>query len=298
MSNSQTPPIHELDIRIHATDDYPLQATQFESVDGVDPASPITIIGAGVAVPRGYYRSFARYLAQHGRTVLTFDYRGIGGSLQGSVHTVSAHLRDWGQKDIAGVIAHAARTWPGRPIHWVGHSHGGGFGIGLAPNNHLIDRLLGIAVPFGYWGDMAGLERYRVALLMHVAIPVLAGVFGFIPGKGTGLGEDLPKDVALEWKSWICSRNSMWDTLPLSALQSYENMRAPLCFIRFCDDPWASAHSVERIRAAFTHADSQAVVCLGPGDVGNQRIGHMGFFRSRFAATLWPKALHWLEAPA
>ena len=34
---------------------------------------------------------------------------------------------------------------------------------------------------------------------------------------------------------------------------------------------------------------------LSPRDVGERRIGHFGFFRRRYAGTLWPYAGQWLD---
>ena len=70
-------------------------------------------------------------------------------------------MRDWCLLDVPGVLDWAARTYPDRPIHWVGHSMGG-FATGLAHNNHLIARQLNVATLNGYWGRMAVPERYRV----------------------------------------------------------------------------------------------------------------------------------------
>lgn len=290
-------PVRQTRAVIPALDGHTLQATIFERVDPL-PDGPVTVIGAGVAVPQRYYAKFAKFLAARGRIVVTFDYRGIGGSLHGSVRASTARLRDWGQKDIPGVLDYARKTWPHRPIHWVGHSHGGGFGIGLASNNHLVDRLLGISVPHGYWGEMDGIERYRVAVLLHVAMPLLAHTLGFVPGRGTGLGEDLPKAVALEWKSWICSPNSMWDVMPPEDLKSYHTMGAPLCFMRATDDPWVSERSAERISAAFTGARERSIIRVEPAAIGGLPIGHMGFFRARNADALWPRAAAWLDGAA
>ena len=77
-------------------------------------------------------------------------------------------MRDWCILDVPGVLAWAARTYPERPIHWVGHSMGG-FATGLAHNNRLIARQLNVATLSGYWGRMAAPERYRVRLLMGYA---------------------------------------------------------------------------------------------------------------------------------
>ena len=80
-------------------------------------------------------------------------------------------MRDWCLLDVPGVLAWAARTYPNRPLHWVGHSMGG-FATGLAHNNHLVARQLNVATLSGYWGRMAVPERYRVRLMMGGAAPL------------------------------------------------------------------------------------------------------------------------------
>jgi predicted alpha/beta hydrolase len=196
------------------------------------------------------------------------------------------------------MLDHVKSAYPGRPIHWVGHSYGGGFGVGLADNNHLIARHLGVAVPHGYWREMASPEGYRVALLMRAIIPLTAATIGYLPGKRLGLGENLPADVAREWASWIMSRNSMWDTIPAEELRFYRQLSAPMRFIQIAGDPWATMIGSRRIADAFTGAAERAVVQLGPTETGGTAVGHLGFFRQRFADSLWPHAVAWLDGTA
>ena len=67
------------DITIPATDGYPLGATLFLPRGAKRHA---VLISSATAVPRKIYRGFAGYLAHRGCAVLTYDYRGIGGSRQ------------------------------------------------------------------------------------------------------------------------------------------------------------------------------------------------------------------------
>lgn len=281
------------EIQIAAADGYLLAATVFEPNQSTP--APVTIISSAAAVPRGYYAPFARALAERGRTVITYDYRGVGGSRSGSLRGSPILMRDWGRLDAPALLTHAHATYPGRPIHWVGQSYGGGFAVGLNPLNHLIDRHLGVAVPHCYWREMSGVGRLQAGAVMGIVLPVLSHLCGFMPGKATGLGEDLPKHAALEWRSWTLSRNSMWDTLPADALEPYKQFAAPMCFIRMSDDQWATETAGQRIAAAFPAAVEQQVIRLAPADADGQGIGHIGFFRARHRDTLWPKAIAWLE---
>jgi predicted alpha/beta hydrolase len=285
-------PAHGVPVQVRTADGVELAAMLYEPPSGT---GPVTVIASAAAVPQGYYQPFARALAARGRPTLTFDYRGIGGSLHGPLAKVDARMRDWGQRDVPAVLEHVAQAFPGRPIHWVGHSYGGGFAVGLTPNSHRIARHLGIAVPHGWWREMAGLERYRVAVAMGVITPLTTALLGYLPSKQLGIGENLPAGVAREWASWILARNSMWDTIPADELRGYAAVRAPMAFIRLTDDAWASAASVARMMAQFPNAAERREIVLTPGDAGGQPIGHIGFFRARFAETLWPHAFRWLE---
>ncbi len=98
-------------------------------------ARPLTVIAAGAGIPRRYYGRFAAFLSERGRPTLTFDYRDMAGSRQGSLKGSKVRMRDWCILDAAGVLDWAVAQNGGRPVHWVGHSMGG-FATGLAHNNH------------------------------------------------------------------------------------------------------------------------------------------------------------------
>ncbi len=65
------------DISLPATDGYLLGATLFLPRGAKRHA---VLINSATAVPRKIYSGFASYLARRGCAVLTYDYRGIGGS--------------------------------------------------------------------------------------------------------------------------------------------------------------------------------------------------------------------------
>lgn len=283
------------DIVVTAADGHVLAASLFEPARGGQAAAPVSIISAGAGIPRGYYRAFAEALAARGGPVLTYDYRGIGGALDRPLRSVTSRMSDWGRLDAPAMVRFARATWPGRPLHWIGHSYGGGFAVGLNPLNGEIDRHLGIAVPHGYWRQMDGRGRIGTAIGMGVVVPLLCHGLGYLPGRWLGLGEDLPKAIALEWRSWIMSPNSMWDTLPAALLNPYLTFRAPMCFLRPSDDQWASAVGTRRMADAFTSARESHVIDLDVRALGTGPVGHIGFFRARHATALWPLAFGWLS---
>ena len=135
------------DTSIAARDGYQLAATVFTPT-----ATPVraVLINSATAVPRKIYRAFATYLAEQGGTVLTYDYRGIGGSRPASLRGFQVRMRDWAALDVAGAIDHMRAVWPKLPLAVVGHSFGGQ-AAGLAPNNSEISRALFVAAQAGYW---------------------------------------------------------------------------------------------------------------------------------------------------
>ena len=70
--------------------------------------------------------------------------------------------------------------------------------VGLAPNNGEISRALLVAAQAGYWRLFHSPEKYRVYAMLRLIGAPIARVLGYVPGR-LGIGEDLPRDVFLEW---------------------------------------------------------------------------------------------------
>ena len=108
------------------------------------------LLSAGTGFPRQYYRHTAAYLASKGAFVLTFDYRGIGGSGSGDLRGSAIDYPDWGRLDMPAALDALAASAPGLPLTHIGHSIGGSF-VGLMHNHNRIDRQALVAVGSGYW---------------------------------------------------------------------------------------------------------------------------------------------------
>jgi predicted alpha/beta hydrolase len=285
--------VHRTELTVPADDRYRLAATLFAS-SATAANAPITIIAGATGVPRTYYARFATYLAEHWRLALTFDYRGIGGSLTGPIRQSPARFRDWGILDTPGILAWAAATYPGRPIHWVGQSYGG-FATGLAHNNHLVARQLGVStMTADYRYITSPVERAKVAGLLFVAGPAIARACGYLPGWING-GADLPKGVLLEWSAWVKTRGFLFGIADLPEQRHFKTLKAPLCLAFMEDDPWISRAGVECLAQSYTGATERTLWPVTVAESGAGSIGHIGFFRSEFKDTLWPKARAWLD---
>lgn len=281
----------DANLRIPALDGFELAATLYEPGDPGRGGGDVVLVSSATAVRRGYYDGYARYLAGEGFTVVTYDYRGIGGSRPRSLRGFRARMREWGERDLAGVVEWIAGHLRPRRLLAVGHSVGGQL-VGLAENNWRIHALLAVASQSGYWGHWPSPQRWDIALRWFVLVPALTRLFGYLPGR-FGTKEDLPGGVAREWARW--GRRPGYLMEP-ELRQGFERFRGPLLAYSIADDPYAPRPAVEALLDYYSEADVHHRH-IAPRDVGAGEIGHFGFFRERFRETLWRDSAAWLASP-
>jgi len=287
------------DITVPAADGYPLAATLFLPRGAKRHA---VLINSATAVPRKLYRGFAGYLARRGCAVLTYDYRGTGDSRQKamagynqpkSLVGFKASMSDWAAQDVTSAVLWMRARYKALPFAYVGHSFGGQ-ALGLLPNNAEISRALLIAAQAGYWKLMASPERFRVYAMLNFVGAPLTRALGYMPGWA-GLGEDLPKDVFLQWVGWVMNPRYLLGDPTLTALQNFPKYKGALRALCLSDDPWATRPAVELLCSGFT-ATKPEIITVTPADTGAAKIGHLGFFRPEHRDTLWRGAAEWIEA--
>jgi predicted alpha/beta hydrolase len=279
------------DIMLPASDGYMLAATLFLPRGG-DKHSTV-LINSATAVPRKIYLAFATYLAGRGCVVLTFDYRGIGGSRPERLAGFPATMSDWAALDVASAVTWIRGRYKGLPLAVVGHSFGGQ-AIGLLPNNDMIARSLLVAAQAGHWALMTPPENYRAYAVMKFVGRPITQLLGYTPGK-LGIGEDLPKGVFMQWTDWVMNKRYYYDDPNLKALTNYSQYKKPVRALSFTDDPWATLQMVELLCSGFT-ATKPEILSVAPKQVGATKIGHFGFFRPEFRDTLWKDGADWLLA--
>jgi len=287
-SNASTDDVFSDEIIIQATDGYRLAATFFMPRG---PRQQAILINSATAVPRKIYKPFASYLASRGNVVVTYDYRGIGGSRPPSLKGFEASMSKWASHDVTAAVAYMRARWPTLRLNYVGHSFGAQ-ALGLLPNNNQVSRALFIAGQAIYWRAMTGREGYRVYALMNLVGKPITHVLGYTPGK-LGIGEDLPKGVFLEWTKWINNKRYMFDDPSLTALRNFPHYHGALRALSFADDPWAPMPAVELLCSAFS-AIKPTIISISPDLVGSSGIGHFGFFRPDNRDRLWKDSADWL----
>jgi len=277
---------------IAARDDFPLAATIFRP-KGAEP-DQVVIVTCAMAVRRGFYEPYARFLASNGCAVFTFDYRGIGGSLTEPIARSRATLRDWGEKDIPAVIDAARAEFPGKKVKLVGHSIGAQL-LGMVDNVDQLDAVCTVTAQHGYWRNYPFLRAVAFAALWYLLVPIITAVLSYFPAKKLRFGEDLPKGVARGWGTFCRSPHYLVTPEGKPAHAGYEAYEGPLRVYCFADDTIAPEPLVAALHRYFTNTRAE-VRHIDPKSVNARSIGHMGFFFPKFKGTLWKEQLEWLTS--
>ena len=279
-------------IKFPASDGHRLAACRF---DAHGPVRGQVVVAAAMAVPQAFYAPFAAYLARRGYTTWTFDYRGIGESLDGSPRKLKADLGDWMHKDYDALLQMIAAASPDDPLFVVGHSFGGQ----VAPLLRARERLAGlvnIAVGSGSARHLTPALRRRAPLLWHVLAPALCPLFGYFPGSRIGVIGDLPAGAMFQWRRWCLTPEYVLSGEP-GAREAYATANYPVLALTFADDELLLEAGSRLLHGAYRRSAVDFRL-VEPVQHGLARIGHFGFFKAPSEASLWPLVADWLDHAA
>jgi predicted alpha/beta hydrolase len=247
------------------------------------------IVAGATGVPQGFYRRFAEHASAKGFTTLTLDYRGIGRSRPSSLVGFEMNYLDWATRDLAAAVDAMASDVV--PLFMVGHSFGG-HAFGLLPNHARISRFYTFATGAGWHGWMPLLERIRVLALWRVVGPMIVRRKGYLAWKALGMGEDLPRNVFLQWRHWCRYPQYFFDDPAMSHLvEQFAAVRTPIVAANALDDRWAPPRSRDAFMAAYSNTNWVGID-IDPAAQRTGPIGHMGYFRPS-AVGLWDDVLAW-----
>ncbi len=275
---------------IPARDGFALAATV------VEPrlAHGVVVVASATAVPRAYYAKFAARLAEHGIVVVTFDYRGVGGSRPRSLEGFEATMHEWGTLDLAGVLEFVEKSYSALPVAVVGHSIGGLL-LGLSGAHARVRGLLAVGAQVGEFRHWPTPSRYGIAFYFFAVLPILTHAFGYAPGKLAGIGEDLPRGVALEWAQWGRTRgHAVGGVEGQARREELARFHGHVCLYGFTDDIFAPREASAQLLELYTGAASRRHVHLPPRALSVPKVGHFGFFRERVGGALWSEAMAFL----
>ena len=248
-------------------------------------ARGVVLIVPAMGVEQRFYGAFAHWLAERGYTTVTFDYVGMGLSRSGSLRNLEVDVIDWGRHDCSAMLDSAVEAAGKLPVFWIGHSLGGQI-LPFVRGSERIQRAFTIATGSGYWRENSRSLRNKAWLLWYFIAPVLTPLAGYFPGQRLGMVGDLPRGVIEQWRRWCLNPEYAVGAEGIEVRDAYSAVRTPITSISFTDDEMMSGRNTESLHG-FYQAAPQTAKRIRPTEIGVQRVGHFGFFRSQFADSLW-----------
>ncbi len=252
--------------------------------ESTTPSNRLVIIAPATGVKQTYYKNFATHLSETGINVITFDYAGIGQSKNESLKKFDTSAFNWGNNDLEQVLIYAQNNFPDSKTTLIGHSIGGQI-IGLSPSSAKVDKILLVAAQSGYWKFWKGKEKYKMWANWNLLFPTLTNLFGYMPSGKISAMEDLPKSVAQQWRKWCISPNYLFDDVQPQYL-GFDKITCTIKSFSAEDDDFAPKEAVDWLALKYAKADVERVHFL-PKALNVEKIGHFGFFQSRFRNTIW-----------
>ncbi len=266
-------------------------AAQLWRPDGAERGA--VIVSSATGVLARYYARYASFLNAQGFAVLTYDYRGIGGSRPASLRGMKVRWRDWGDQDFDAAVRWMRQRDPDGLLVAVGHSIGG-FLPGFAEAAPQVDRFLSVGSQYAYWRDYAPAERLRMVAKWHLCMPLLTACCGYFPGRRLGWLEDLPAGVVREW---AFRRARLEQSYPPAerdgVLQGFAAVRAPILAVSVSDDEYGTPSAIRRALGYYRNSQRQHVR-LEPVALGVARVGHFDLFREHHREVFWQGTLEWI----
>ena len=279
--------VREVPVRFPARDGYLLEGTLYVDDRCERPADVVVFsTGGGIAARR--YRHFLRFLAGAGLPTLAYDYRGVGRSAPAGRQGFDAGIEDWADLDQPAAIDFLRGRFPAARLASVSHSIGC-LVAAAAPNARTLHQMVFIAPHTGYWGDYRQPWRWPMALMWHVAMPLVARAIGYFPASWFGLGDDFPRRVALQWAGRLKPGLRDSPLVPALAQEAFfgrtRSLALPALLITVSKDAFVGDLACGR----FVHLFSELRVVrrhLETSHFSKGKATHTSFFR-RSNAGLW-----------
>ena len=252
----------------------------------------LLLINSATGVKQQIYFSFAKYLAEKGFTVITYDYRGIGESKPKKMNGFKASMRIWGTVDFKTVTDFIKKEYAGFDKFCLGHSVGALI-LGMNADSQIFKKFIFVATQDAYLGNLNFKVAVAGLLGFGIALPIMTHFLGYFPANRFGLGESLPKGVAFDWQTLILNKKSTKRLYETNEADFSKNLYQPTFIIHAEDDSWVTQKGMRNLmKTTYPHLKTTyREVKISESD--KSEIGHVNFFRS-FNRSLWKIVLEQL----
>ena len=266
---------------ITAKDGYPLSARVFypEKSNG-----KILLVNSATGVRQQIYFSFAYFFAEHGFTVITYDYRGIGESKPKKMKGFDSSMKIWGSVDYKAVTDYIQQYFKSYEKFCLGHSVGALI-LGMNPDSKIFKEFIFVATQKSYWGNLRLKTKVEALLGFGIVLPIVTKILGYLPSEKFGLGESLPTGNAKDWRTLLLHRKST--NKVLEGTENYsQDLKNKVFFLYMEDDFWVTKEGVRKLMHETYPNMKPKYRKVRVSESESGKVGHINFFRS-YNKKLW-----------
>ncbi|WP_343610210.1 alpha/beta hydrolase family protein [Chryseobacterium oranimense] len=244
----------------------------------------LLLINSATGVKQQVYFSFARFFSEHGFTVITYDYRGIGLSKPEKMKGYRASMRIWGSEDYKTLTQYIKTEFPEYKKYCLGHSVGALI-LGMNEDSTMFDEFIFVGTQNAFVGNLKLGTKVEAYLGFGIVQPLTTRLLGYFPANWFGLGESLPKNCAYDWRTLILNRKST--NKLLEKIDDYSKKLTQKVFvIRAEDDVWLTEKGVLSLLNNTYPNLRPSYRLVKTSESEKKEIGHINFFRS-YNKKLW-----------
>ncbi|WP_073061001.1 alpha/beta hydrolase family protein [Chryseobacterium oranimense] len=244
----------------------------------------LLLINSATGVKQQVYFSFARFFSEHGFTVITYDYRGIGLSKPEKMKGYRASMRIWGSEDYKTLTQYIKTEFTEYKKYCLGHSVGALI-LGMNEDSIMFDEFIFVGTQNAFVGNLKLGTKVEAYLGFGIVQPLTTRLLGYFPANWFGLGESLPKNCAYDWRTLILNRKST--NKLLEKIDDYSKKLTQKVFvIRAEDDVWLTEKGVLSLLNNTYPNLRPSYRLVKTSESEKKEIGHINFFRS-YNKKLW-----------
>lgn len=267
---------------LQTPDQFPISVKIFEPEI---PNRKLLVINSATGVRQQVYFSFAKYLAEQGFTVITYDYRGIGESKPRKMKGFEASMRIWGTNDFKTVTTFIKENYPDYTKFCLGHSVGALI-LGMNEDSVIFKKFIFVASQDAYIGHLSWHVAVTAALGFGIAVPVTVILKGYFPAHRFGLGESLPKGSAYDWRTLILNKKSTSRLYEKIEKDHSKDLNQEAFIIHAEDDSWVTMKGMESLMNNSYPNMKKNYREIKVSESPKKQVGHINFFRS-YNRSLW-----------
>lgn len=252
----------------------------------------LLLINSATGVKQTLYFSFAQFFCSRGFTVITYDYEGIGDSKLTTLRKSRASMRTWGSVDFKVVTNYIKSEFPDLKRYCLGHSVGALI-LGMNPDSLGFEKFIFVATQKAYIGNLNFKTQFTSVLGFGLLQPLITKLYGYFPAPYFRLGENLPKEVAKDWRTLVLHPKST-NKLLENTLDVSHKLSQKVLVLYAEDDPWVTKKGIDTLLQETYPSMTPTYRKIKVSESKKRQIGHVNFFRS-YNEELWEIVLNWLQ---